>query len=478
MSLMSKLKQQDALLTFLVLECLAICAFALGNISYIFYILGILVGGASIALCFERFKGENLKSLLLFTVPMFILSIFVSFGKLLSSHIFENILVFLSINIFLFMGIVMRRFKGFKIELVLIVLGFAIALLLLISMIYSWTQYGFFYAAIYKKTPIYYYNAELFDVTKEGYWLVGFSFKEMSINYTSTFAIILACYLLGLLFISPKENKRVFYIFLALGLVGLIYIITIPNFKALLFLVPAIAIALCYRFVKDQKKFTTILDYALLAFMAIAIVFFVLALLNAAGTGIASKIEGNRILNRIFNSNRIMVDINPVLKQAAYKYNLFGFLTVHNPDIMTYVQFEELQEASVTNTGMFEIELIKEGGLFTIPLIVAVVVITYIFSKKYLLESKDNAFGKVTLVTLLATVFFYLTFENEIFPLIHQNENYYSFFRNPLVLVIIALIGMMYPYTPKDEDDKEVHQKEERPAAYQKEEDAMEDMSI
>ena len=156
MKFFSKLKEQDALLTFLVLECLAICAFALGNISYIFYILGILVGGASIVLCFERFKGENLKSLLLFTVPMFILSVFVSFGKLLSNHIFENILVFLSINIFLFMGIVMRRFKGFKIELVLIVLGFAIALLLLISMIYSWTQYGFFYAAIYKKTPIYY----------------------------------------------------------------------------------------------------------------------------------------------------------------------------------------------------------------------------------------------------------------------------------------------------------------------------------
>ena len=470
MKFFSKLKEQDALLTFLVLECLAICAFALGNISYIFYILGILVGGASIVLCFERFKGENLKSLLLFATPMFLLSIFVSFGKLLSNHIFENVLVFLSINIFLFMGVVMRRFKGFKIELVLIVVGFAIALLLLISMVYSWTQYGFFYAAIYKKTPIYYYNAELFNITKEGYWLVGFSFKEMNLNYTSTFAIILVCYLAGLLFVSPKENKRVFYIFLALGLLGFVYLLTIPNFKALIFLVPAIGIALCYKFVKDQKKFTTILDYVLLGIMGLLIIFFVIALVNASGAGIATKIAGSRVLNRLFNSNRIMVDINPVLKQAAYKYNLFGFLTTQDPNTMTYVQFEELQDATVINTGMFEIELIKEGGLFTIPLIIAVVVVAYIFGKKYLLENKDVNYGKIVLVSILATVFFYLTFENEIFPIIHQNENYYSFFRNPLVLVIIALVGMLYPYSPKESAD-ETPQKVEQ-------ETQMEDMSL
>ena len=469
MNFLQKLKEQDALLTFLVLECLAICAFALGNISYIFYILGIVVGGASIILCFERFKGINLKELLMFAVPMLLLSMLVSFGKLLSNHIFENILLFLSINIFLFMGIVARRFKGFKIELVLIVVGFAIALLILISMVYSWTQYGFFYAAIYKKTPVYYYNAELFDVTKEGYWLVGFSFKEMSLNYTSVFALILACYLLGLLFISPKENKRTFYIFLAIGLVGLIYLLTIPNFKALFFLVPAIAIALCYRFIKDQKKFTTILDYVLLGFAALAIIFFVFALMNAAGTGIASKIEGNRILNRIFNTNRIMVGINPVLHQAAMKYNFFGFVTVHNPDQMTYIQFEELEDAIVTNSKMFEIELIKEGGLLTIPLIVAVVVVTYIYGKKYLLDSRDTNTGKVVLVSLLATVFFYLTFENEIFPLIHDNTNYYSFFRNPLILVVISLIGMMFPY--KGVVEEPVF---EEP----KQEENMEDMSL
>ena len=469
MNFLQKLKEQDALLTFLVLECLAICAFALGNISYIFYILGIVVGGASIILCFERFKGINLKDLLMFAVPMFLLSAFVSFGKLLSNHIFENILLFLSINIFLFMGIVARRFKGFKIELVLIVVGFAIALLILISMVYSWTQYGFFYAAIYKKTPIYYYNAELFDITKEGYWLVGFSFKEMSINYTSTFAIILACYLLGLLFISPKEDKKTFYMFLAIGLVGIIYLLTIPNFTAFIFLIPAIAIALCYRFIKDQKKFTKILDYVLLGFAALAIIFFVTALMNAAGTGIAAKIEGNRILNRIFNTNRIMVGINPVLHQAAMKYNFFGFVTVHNPDQMTYIQFEELEDAIVTNSKMFEIELIKEGGLLTIPLIVAVVVVTYIYGKKYLLDSRDSNTGKVVLVSLLATVFFYLTFENEIFPLIHDNTNYYSFFRNPLILVVISLIGMMFPY--KGVVEEPVF---EEP----KQEENMEDMSL
>lgn len=416
MSLSKKPKDQDSLLLFLVLECLSLCSFGLGNINYVFYGLGIIVGAASLLLCFSKFKGENLKTLLLFAVPMFVLSFFVSFGKLLSGNVFLNILVFLSINIFLFMGMVMRRFKGFDVNVVLIVIGFSIALLVSISMIYTWTQYGFFYAARFKNTPIYYYNAETFDITKESGFLVGFKFLDVDLNYTSVFAVLLCCYLFALPFVSPKENKRVFYMYLGLGVLGIIYLLTLPNFKAFIGLA------------------------------ALAIIFFFIALRNASGAGISNTIANNAFLNRIFNTNRIMTNVNPILKECSLTANLFGFITEFDDSKVTYSQFEEIEDAILTNSKMFEIELIKESGLFSVIVLVVLIIIVYIFAKKHLFESKDKDFTKVVLVGLVLTYFVYQSFEYSAFPLVHEPTNYYAFFRHPLTLVIVALIGLLYPF--------------------------------
>lgn len=446
MSLSEKLKEQDSLLLFLVLECLSLCSFGLGNINYVFYGLGIIVGAASLLLCFSKFKGENLKTLLFFAVPMFVLSFFVSFGKLLSGNVFLNILVFLSINIFLFMGMVMRRFKGFDINVVLIVIGFSIALLVLISVIYTWTQYGFFYAARFKNTPIYYYNAETFDITKESGFLVGFKFLDVDLHYTSVFAVLLCCYLFALPFASPKENKRVFYMYLGLGVLGIIYLLTLPNFKAFIFLIPGLAVSLCYKFLKDNKLFNIIIEYVFIGLAALAIVFFFIALRNASGAGISNTIANNAFLNRIFNTNRIMTNVNPILKECSLTANLFGFITEFNDSKVTYSQFEEIKDAILTNSKMFEIELIKESGLFSVIVLVVLIIIVYVFAKKHLFESKDKDFTKVVLVGLILTYFVYQSFEYSAFPLVHEPTNYYAFFRHPLTLVIIALIGLLYPF--------------------------------
>ena len=451
MKFLDKIKNQDALIIFLIMECLAICSFALGGISYIFYGLGIFAGVVTILFSYNRFKDEDFKSLLIFMLPMFILSIFLSFGKLLSANIAENILVFLSINIFLFLGIAARKFKGFKADFVLIAVGVSIALLVLISMFITWIQYGLFYAARFKNTPIYYYNAETFDITKETVWLIGFKIKETSIIYTSTFAVILVCYLFGLLFISPKEQTRKFCIYGAIGFIGLLYLITIPYFIAFQYLVPALAVALVCRFIKISKKANDIINYVLLFLSAMAILFFIFAFMNAAGSvnednpsKLASVISSNHLLDRIFNSNRIMDPINVVLRQGSLKYNLFGFVPEFNDSVLSYSEFEAVEDAVVTNSKMFEIELIKEGGIFTIFLIVLIIVMGYMFARKYMKESSDEKHEKIIIVSMLLSFTLYKTFESDVFPLIHEPDNYYSFIRNPLTLVMIFFFGMLY----------------------------------
>ena len=455
MKFLDKIKNQDALIIFLIVECLAICSFALGGISYIFYGLGIFVGVVTILFSYNRFKGEDLKTLLVFMLPMFVLSIFLSFGRLLSGHILENILVFLSINVFLFLGIAARKFKGFKADLVLIAVGVSIALLVLICMFITWAQYGLFYASRFKDTPIYYYNAETFDITKETVWLIGFKIKETSIIYTSAFAVLLACYLFGLLFISPKKETRKFAIYAVIGTVGLVYLITIPYLVAFQFLLPALAVTLVYRFVKLSKKANDIINYALLFISALAIIFFIFAFMNAAGSvnednpsKIVAIISSNHFLDRIFNSNRIMDPINIVLRQGSLKYNLFGFVSTFNENVLSYSEFEAVEEAVVTNSKMFEIEFIKEGGIFTIFLIVLIIIMGYINARKYVKESSDEKHEKIIIVSMLLSFTFYKSFESDVFPLIHEPDNYYSFVRNPLTLVMIFFLGMLFVSKP------------------------------
>lgn len=467
MKFLDKFKSQDALAIFLILECLAICSFALGGINYIFYALGIVVGVMTILFTYNRFKGENFKSLILFMLPMFGLSILVSFGTLFSPHIVENILLFLAINIFMFLGIASRKFENFKPDIILIVIGAAIALLLLISMFATWIEYGLFYVARFKNTPIYYYKAATFDVTKEGLFLVGFKFKEVSLDYSVAFAVILCCYLLALIFISPKENKRKFIIYAALGSIGLIYILTLPYFKAFIFLVPALAIALIYRFIKLSDKHNDIINYVLLGITALAIIFFLFAFLNATGNpefnpylkedaisslskyiadgGDTLKDNGFRFfIYRIFNGNRIMAPINQILGNSSYKQNFFGFTNIFDETKFYYDDFKELQKALFTNSKMFEIELVKEGGILAVLFMVFLIVSSYAMIRKYMKSSKDEKHEKIVLVSIILSYVFFKTFENDSFPIIHEPDNYYAFMRNPLTLVVIFLLGMTF----------------------------------
>ena len=103
---------------------------------------------------------------------------------------------------------------------------------------------------------------------------------------------------------------------------------------------------------------------------------------------------------------------------------------------------------------MFEIELIKEGGILTIFLIVGIIVLAYINIRKYMKQSDDKKHEKIVLVTMLLSFVYYCSFENSAFPIIHESDNYYSFFRNPLTLVMLFLLGLTYVSNIKNTPQK------------------------
>ena len=443
-----KTNSKNSLFIFLLLECLALTSFALGGNNVLFYIVGILLCIVSFVFVYNRFSKNEIPSLSIYVVSTLVITLFASFGTLYSSTFgFQNILPFLGLNAFFLLGILIRRFNRVNAEHIILTIGISFALLLLISFIYSLSQYGFFYALIYKDTPIYYYNAELFDVTKETYFLSGFAFKEFSLSYVATFSLIAASFGTALLFISFKENKAKFFIYLGIALTGFISLIIIPNIPALITLFIGYVIAFLYRFCYQNKNFRKIIFYIFIGLISLAVIFFIIVIINASNaTGLSELIRSNNLLNRIFNNNRYLTYVNEIIRQSLFAENLFGFQ-------YTYSNIDALR----TSSKIFAIDLIKDGGLLFAFILVAYIVLVSFVMMKYLRVNKDENHIKIIILTLLTTFFIHISLNYDSYPLVHPDTkeiiyNYLPLFRTSYILPILFILGFIYePILLKDD---------------------------
>ena len=390
-------QEYESVGSFLILELLALVSFGLGGINVIFQYAGFLVALIATFFAFRNYSKEDLKPILYIGVPLFLMSIFFSFGKFFESYnILANLGAFLSLISFFAMGLSARRLKSFSARNALLCIGDGLALLTLIGTIITWVNYGPFYSAIYRGTPNYYYNGNLYSVLDEMSWLNGFKIVEISQAYGCLFAVLCACFLPAVLFLKYKENKLGFVLFIIIGGIGLISLISIPNWFALIFVGIAYAAAIFYRFLGENKLAIKILKIVILAVFALLVLFFFFAMLNIAIPELNVAISGNSFLNRIFNSNKIMNAANPILEAALKPFNLFGINTLEYHD-----GYKIANSVILSSTGVFELEIIKEGGIIAFLLFVIFVMFAYDSFSKYLAKSKDHKYIKVILLTFL-----------------------------------------------------------------------------
>ena len=248
--------KNKSIITFLILEVVALTAFNFGNVSHIFGIAGALIAMLSIPFVLEIEKDK--KSFLPFLIPAGLLLVISLWGSLNAFSkgfsTLSNISLAISLPAFFALGFFLRKLKDVKTKTVLLVLGGALAAITLFGLASTLIEYGFFYTLLYKNTPNYYYNGIPYDVTKEMFWLSGFGFNEVFIEYGSMFAIVSASFLPGLLFISPKKERNDFIICASIGAVGLVTLLVLPNFKAIIILLIVSIFAALYRFFKNNKK--------------------------------------------------------------------------------------------------------------------------------------------------------------------------------------------------------------------------------
>ncbi len=432
-------EEYESIGTFLILELLALVCFGLGGVNLIFQYAGFIVALISTFFAFRNYSKDDLKPILLIAAPLFLMSIFTSFGHFLDIFgysVVTRLGAFLSLISFLAIGLSARRLKSFSAKNALLCIGGGFALITLVSTIITWSQYGMFYPLIYKNTPSYYYDGNLYSITNEMSWLNGFKVVEVSQNYGGLFGLLCACALTGLLFLKPKENKVAFTSLSVIGGIGLISIISIPNFYALVFLAITFAVACYYRFLRNNSLANKILHYAVLVAAGIAVIMFLFAILNVSVPGVAEAIANASFLNRIFNANRIMIVANPILEASLKPFNLFGINTV------TYYEGYILPTSSILSvSGSFEVEVIKEGGILAFLLFIAFAVLSVFSFGRYLKQGKDDEYIKVVFLSILVGFTLYLSICDDVFPITHSPTSYYPFTQSLPFMIIIFIIG-------------------------------------
>lgn len=430
--------RNKSILSFFTLELIALIAFNFGNISVVLVFVGVLLAilGSIIFIS----TTTNKKSLITLLIPVGLLSICSVIGatngysKADGGFGFTDITLLLAIPSFFMLGFLVKSFKDTKTNSVVLVLGAALGAITLFGLFSTVISYGFFYKLIYKNSPNYYYCGNVFDVTKEMYWLSGFEFKEVSINYGSLFALLSACYLPGLLFVKRKENRNEFIAMLTIGVVGLVTLIVIPNLLALIVLIVASCGAIIYKFFASNEKLIKGVKMSVFIIVGLALLFFVLAIINVANS---YKFSG--ILNRIFVQNGIMQKVNPVLEAAIKGKNLFGLQPLL-----------ENENVIFQDSNVFEVQLLKELGIIGTIVFIGFLVfmLTRLFA--YIKNSDDSKFAKAIIMTLIFGFFIYESIANTIFPYTHDGV-VASFLGSPTLYVMIFLFGFIFSYEKKED---------------------------
>lgn len=458
MAAQKSFKAYEGIVAFLILEVLALTTFGLGGLNYVFHIAGFLVALFSFLTSSNQFKKGELIKLLVLIVPLFIFAILVSVtgSDYFEGQTLSNICTILGVLGFFFMGLTARRNESFNIETALICIGGGLALLVLINTIATWFDYGPFYPLIYSSKPDGYYRGEVINLTKEMNVMVGLKFYESTISYGSQYAILLATSIPALFFIDRKKETKKFLIVSLYAVISILALATVTSLNGLIFLAIILVAGVVYKFFRDNDLFKKMLKWAFIVILGLASLVLLLVILNCLGDNFFSRfVASNSFMNRLFNTNNFITSVNEVLRPAFKPYNLFGFKSGNIKDV-----YGETYDALLKSSGHFELEIVKEGGIFALVALVVFGVFVFFSTKRYLVKSHDSNVAKVVILCFLITFVLYYSFSFETFPLIHVPGYLNSFSRFTMFMVCLFIIG--YTANAKGIDPVEFEKKEKK----------------
>lgn len=462
--------------SFLLLEVLAVTSFSLGGSFLFFTILSMVILALIVLVSFRQIKLDGLSSIGFFLFPILIFGIIsaLSYFKYDPYYSLGNspLLFFVPITLCCFAasGYLVNVTGSFKLRHALIVIYSAISLLTLINLFVTMIQFVPFYPLRYSNYYYYYDGVPSpAPIGQMGYFLMGFSLVEVSLQYFCFYPMILLTAFLPLGRMKFKDNKKIYLAYLGFGVLGLLTIIlTINKITLLMFFGVAIligVIALIDKFNINRKALKiTAISVSSLAILGLLFVF-----LNAQDSvGYAMRVAfirnlttGNSLFNRLFNSNRFISSYNSILDGlfasivedgSRITLKLLGF-PIHGD----YVYLFGDMTWKLTDSNSFFFDSFFESGLFGTIFFIAFIVLGIRKVIQYYNKSNDNPADKVMVLGFVIISFAYAFVGFDATPYIFS-KSVIPFYLNNIFFINLFLFGYCFY---KVEEVKPVKAKEE-----------------
>lgn len=406
---MNKLKmfgKYSAAITFLAFEFFALIAF---NYSGSF----VLFGSLSIALCLllvlfniSEIKVNGLSNVALFFIPLFLFILLTGFGTYSIAHTkvgdfswAETIFIPLGLLPMAFNGYMLSIDKHFKIKTFITVIFSALAVYVLINLVYNLISFGAFYPIFYKGYYMYYdgIKGEV-PVNEMAYALEGFKFIEVKMSHYVLYPLLLLSSSVMLLYASPKKEKGYFYTFLVFTLLAVLSLVLVPSILSLGGIAVVAFLLLIIYIGKRYAKSRTPLKYMLYIFLVLFVGSYLFYLIVVI-TGANESFTG--ILARLTTTNKYSQKFNLILWNLFSGDKFLGFAGNLYPPPTPGMEFD-FKEVSLSGSFLFD-------SFMTSGVIGALAIFIFIFlgfkSFKPYFKSHSDDFRYQALLFLFVLVF-------------------------------------------------------------------------
>ena len=424
----------------------------------IFNIISILLVLASLPILIKILKVEQNFELLIYAIPLLFYFLLILLGPTykvapenLGQHpdyifmgrsIFKLLESIGGLISFFLLAYIIRRTDGFKHKYVPYMILGGFALLVSVSLIATLYNYGAFYRLIYQNM-VNYYAGKPYLVAKQSSYLLGFNIATVDSKALVNIALFLASSLVTLLFIKEKNNRKQILILSGLGLIGILTIALLPDFTALVFLIPSFAFALLYKYDQLKTKWFKITALSILGLVGLSII---VGLFCAFGNQtVINLLSSNGFTRKIFLNSKVLVYYQ-VIRDSFVKGAFFGVP-------FTYPVNEFPLSTGITvkdafPTGNFLMDALREVGWIGFLSLLIFVVFSVKVVINYLDKSEDPKHIKTLFVSLLIMIFvrYFFFYPHALYSFTSEfwSINYFPLIESHVFTIVIFLLGYMY----------------------------------
>ena len=434
--------------SFLVFELLAFAAFSLANSIFLYAVVGFAVFALLFLGTSLQLKNKGFTDFAIFVIPCVLYGVLLLISPFSANFdAMTYIFVIIATVSFSAVGAYMRANKEFKLSTAFIVIYGALAALVLISFGWNMIQFEPFYTIKYANAYSY-YDGQISSVSigNMAYFLIGFQFQKVSVEYFSLFPSLLTTSVIALFFLKPKENKKISLVYLLYTIIGFLPLILMPN---KLVLITDVALLILYTliysflfFVKNKVKTGKIFLIVLGSLIGFGVLFLILNANVSIGF-----IQNNPLLNRIFNTNRLAAPIRHIFGTVLSGGQIFGY----EPYSISY---------DYISSSSFIFDNFMMSGLFGGLLIIFIIAWGARSLYQMCVKSNISLQNKTLICAFVIAFFGYSLINYDMQPYVLYS-NYIPFFLSGPFFVVLFLIGYSFKLKIATEKEEQVENSED-----------------